>query len=424
MRDLLDIERPRPRPRRDTLDRLPAIMELVVQLGLDEADEDCLKSLHSHLVPHIDQIVSDFYTWACSQPGTGVILADEKVLAHVRKMLRAWLHSLLLGPRDDAYLKSRLQTGRRHLQVGLNPAYAFTGMNRIRALICAVIDDKLEVHRSVSKGWRNALFKALDLDFAIMMGGHHEADTLESLRFELEQTLREHDGLIRLGQRVAVVAHELKTPLAAISAAAQVLASRAKISREDAYVISEMLHRVSRLDQTVEGLLAYARPKAPSLTTLPLLRLVRDTVAAFTMTADSQIVTNIIGEEVEAVTDLNMLRAVLINLLHNADEAMHENENEMHDHDRHIEIELVARTDFVAIIVGDSGPGIPEEIRHKIFEPFFTTRPNGSGLGLPIARRMMRVLGGEVSADCPPSGGTRMTIHLPLDSPATRLSGS
>lgn len=69
------------------------------------------------------------------------------------------------------------------------------------------------------------------------------------------------------------------------------------------------------------------------------------------------------------------------------------------------------------ICVSDSGPGIPVALRHRIFEPFFTTKGvgSGTGLGLSITYSIVEKHGGRLSVDCPPSGGTRMTITLPLE---------
>ena len=64
--------------------------------------------------------------------------------------------------------------------------------------------------------------------------------------------------------------------------------------------------------------------------------------------------------------------------------------------------------------IADSGPGIPPEIREKIFEPFFTTKPGGTGLGLPVARRVIEAHHGDLELTCPETGGTVATVGLPL----------
>ena len=65
----------------------------------------------------------------------------------------------------------------------------------------------------------------------------------------------------------------------------------------------------------------------------------------------------------------------------------------------------------------DAGPGIPEDIREKIFTPFFTTKVRGTGLGLPTAKRLVEAQGGRIQVDCPPGGGTTVTVQLPVLTP-------
>jgi signal transduction histidine kinase len=67
----------------------------------------------------------------------------------------------------------------------------------------------------------------------------------------------------------------------------------------------------------------------------------------------------------------------------------------------------------VEILVEDSGPGVPAEIRDRIFEPFFTTKPEGSGLGLPIVQAIVSQHGGTIGVDRAPEGGARFAMRLP-----------
>jgi signal transduction histidine kinase len=63
----------------------------------------------------------------------------------------------------------------------------------------------------------------------------------------------------------------------------------------------------------------------------------------------------------------------------------------------------------------DAGPGIPPGLREKIFTPFFTTKTRGSGLGLPTVKRLIEAHNGQIAIDCPPTGGTTVTIRLPIN---------
>jgi signal transduction histidine kinase len=106
-----------------------------------------------------------------------------------------------------------------------------------------------------------------------------------------------------------------------------------------------------------------------------------------------------------------MLKIVFQNLLVNSAQAM--------QGQGRIDIAIAALDGSCEISVTDSGPGIPEEIREKIFTAFFTTKSRGSGLGLATAKRLVEAHQGVVQVECPPAGGTKVTVRLPL---STELS--
>ena len=88
-----------------------------------------------------------------------------------------------------------------------------------------------------------------------------------------------------------------------------------------------------------------------------------------------------------------------------------------------IRVSLASIGDSCQIAIGDSGPGIPVEIREKIFTPFFTTKARGSGLGLVTAKRLVEAHHGSISVDCPPGGGTTVTVLLPGQAPRELSDG-
>ena len=108
--------------------------------------------------------------------------------------------------------------------------------------------------------------------------------------------------------------------------------------------------------------------------------------------------------------DPELLKIVFQNLLVNSAHAMHGQGT--------IRISLKATDSSCQIAFIDAGPGIPQEIRDKIFTPFFTTKSRGSGLGLPTAKRLIEAHHGTIAVDCPPAGGTTVSIQLPAPSAA------
>jgi two-component system NtrC family sensor kinase len=100
-----------------------------------------------------------------------------------------------------------------------------------------------------------------------------------------------------------------------------------------------------------------------------------------------------------------MLKIVFQNLLVNGAHAMQGQGN------IHVAVDTADST--CRIVFTDSGPGIPAEIRDRIFTAFFTTKSRGSGLGLATAKRLVEAHQGEIQVECPPAGGTKVTVQLP-----------
>jgi signal transduction histidine kinase len=113
---------------------------------------------------------------------------------------------------------------------------------------------------------------------------------------------------------------------------------------------------------------------------------------------------------VTVAADPERLRRALINVINNALQAM----EELRAPGQSLEITTSASDGLCEIVVRDSGPGIPEEIRERIFEPLFSTKNFGVGLGVPIIKNIMEDHGGGVSYASRVGEGTTVTLWLPL----------
>ena len=118
----------------------------------------------------------------------------------------------------------------------------------------------------------------------------------------------------------------------------------------------------------------------------------------------------------EIQLDRALFTSVLESLANNALEAMPRGGS------LQIDVELSDRPGFLSYRVSDTGPGIPPELRDQIFDPFFTTKGGGTGLGLPIARAVVRQHGGDLLASDRPGGGTVLVATVPI-SQTERISG-
>ena len=234
-------------------------------------------------------------------------------------------------------------------------------------------------------------------------------------RKHAEEKLAQQAALARVGQMAAIVAHEVRNPLAGIKGAVQVLMSRRAAGDTELPVMRDIVGRIDSLSELINDLMLYARPRAPRLSHVELRPLIADAVTIVRRDPAAQSIEIVVaGEDVSATADDELIRATVLNLLLNAAQAMG-------GHGR-IVVTLVKSGDFALIEVRDTGPGIPPEIRGQVFDPFFTTKARGGGLGLPIARRTAELHGGSLALDCPDGGGTMVTMQLPLKPPASHPS--
>ena len=223
-----------------------------------------------------------------------------------------------------------------------------------------------------------------------------------------EEQLTRQAALARVGQMAAVVAHEVRNPLAGVKGAMQVLVSRRAVGDADVPVMRDIIARIDSLNDLINDLMIFARPRAPRLHPTELRPLVQDAIAmARRDPAGEQIDFIVDGDDIIVNVDADMIRASVLNLLLNAAQAMS-------GHGR-IRVTLARQKASAQVLVRDTGPGIPENIRGQVLEPFFTTKARGGGLGLPIARRTAEVHGGSLTLDCPTDGGTLVTLCVPLN---------
>ena len=225
-------------------------------------------------------------------------------------------------------------------------------------------------------------------------------------RVRLETRLREQAALAHLGEMAAVVAHEVKNPLAGIRGAMQVLSGRASdaTSRE---VLQEVVERIDALDGMIKDLLLFARPPRPRRVSTDVVLLATSTAALMAQDPALQGVEVAVEGSAPAVAvDAEMLRIVLHNLMVNGAQAMQGRGR--------INVAVGIVDAACRIAVADHGPGIPAEIRDKVFTPFFTTKSRGSGLGLPTAKRLIEAHDGSIVIDCPITGGTTVVVQLPM----------
>ena len=221
---------------------------------------------------------------------------------------------------------------------------------------------------------------------------------------QLEMARRE--SLAQLGEMGAMLAHEIRNPLAGIKGYAQVIEKKPQDVRNGGFahrIVSETL----RLETLVNELLAYAKSDQESMVTLNLATAVSDVAALIRQEAE-QLQIKIICESQENILitgNRDRLTQLLLNVVKNAIQAMPDGGT----------IRITARIDgrHATVTVNDNGQGISQVEMPRIFEPFFTTKAKGTGLGLALCRKVIEEHGGKITVQSVVGEGTSVSITIP-----------
>lgn len=232
----------------------------------------------------------------------------------------------------------------------------------------------------------------------------------EHMQSMQEQLLRS-ERLAAIGQLAAGVSHEIDNPVGIILGNAELLLEDMQAGdplRDDVAAIIEECRRCKRI---TGGLLGFARSAAGHLERVELNQLVKETVASLRpqmLFKDLDLTIEFSVEDLCVTGDADQLRQVMINVLLNAAQALQGSGQ--------LKIALLRQSDQALVHVDDSGPGIPEEDRERVFQPFFSTKAHGegTGLGLPLCRKLVEAQGGEIFVHKSPLAGARLSVSLPL----------
>jgi len=232
----------------------------------------------------------------------------------------------------------------------------------------------------------------------------------ENMQSMQEQLLRS-ERLAAIGQLAAGVSHEIDNPVGIILGHAELVLEDLPQDdplREDVRAIIEECRRCKRI---TGGLLGFARLPEGHQDKVDLNLLVEDAVASLRpqkLFKDLAVVTEPSPEKLFVSADVDQLRQVMINILLNAAQAL--------EGTGQIKVSMAGQDDKAIIYIDDSGIGVPEADREKIFQPFYSTKApgEGTGLGLPLCRKLVEAHGGEILALQSPLGGARLQIVLPL----------
>jgi len=234
-----------------------------------------------------------------------------------------------------------------------------------------------------------------------------ESRTIEQRRLVEQLNLAER--LAALGEMVAGVSHEIKNPLGIIQSTAELLSNMPGADESQKKLSGVITEESIRLNRIVTEFLDFARPHDLNLHSIQLDEIVRKNLDFLKPEMEKKGIIaqfNLSDNRSYKITaDQDLLYRGIMNLIINAVQAIEDTGK--------IIIHIGEEKGGYRVVIKDTGKGISDDNLNKIFNPFFTTKEKGSGLGLPIVRKIIEGHGGTIEIKSTEGVGTNVTLHLP-----------
>ncbi len=244
--------------------------------------------------------------------------------------------------------------------------------------------------------------------FNLMITKLEEANTrIEELH---GKQMEKAEHLASLGEIAAGLAHDIKNPIAGMKGALEIIHDKTDDSDTNKEIFKEVLIQIDKIDQIIQDLLRYAKPKELNIREVPFEECVDNAVKLAQMQVknkDIQFHVSSSEKNIHASLDADKIQEVLLNLILNGVAAI--------PHKGTITINITKQNNKdLLITVSDDGIGIKKEQLSQIFQPFFTTKSQGTGLGLSICQKAIAAHSGTLEVESEEGKGTTFTILLPV----------
>jgi len=245
---------------------------------------------------------------------------------------------------------------------------------------------------------------------------HKQIGKLQEAYRELRETqgkLVQSEKLAAIGEVAAHVAHEIRNPLVTIGGFARSIKRRVGDDPRCARSIDIIIEEVTRLEKILGNVMDFSKPSAPWKRPTKINQVIRNTCVLLSEDFKSRgirLAQDLAHGIPLLMIDGEQLKQALLNVLKNAQESI--------GADGAISISSRLEDGCVWIDVSDTGKGVQEEMVPNLFDPFFTTRPDGTGLGLAVTRKIVVDHGGDIEVKSKIGIGTTFTIWLPAEASA------
>lgn len=229
---------------------------------------------------------------------------------------------------------------------------------------------------------------------------------------EMRDKLIRSERLAAVGELASGVGHELRNPLNVIRNCVYLInmSLADDADQEIAKTLRLLDQQVDISNKIVTDLLNFTRIRPPTLTSVDLNSLVKESLSWVAVPAEIRVNTNFDRSSPKALVDAEQVGRVFANIISNAVQAMIGKGK--------LSITTGVENGYVKASFEDNGCGIPDKNLENVFEPLFTTKPKGIGLGLAISKRLVEQNQGRIEVASQVGAGTTFTIKLPSDNKA------
>lgn len=226
-----------------------------------------------------------------------------------------------------------------------------------------------------------------------------------------QRELVHRERLAAVGRMSAQITHELRNPLSSIGLNSELLMEELDASASARGLLENIIKEVERLREITEEYLRFARLPRPEPVPVDLNHAAVELLEFVRSELDQAGVRARVDPDPAvrpALVDPNQVRAALLNLVRNAREALEPKGG------GHVVVKVRSLGEHATVEVSDDGPGMSEEAMEHLYEPFFSTKPQGTGLGLSLVKRIVEVQCGRIDVESAPGRGTTVRLVLPL----------
>lgn len=372
--------------------------ELQQYVGWTDQDAQRVQEAGQVLGSEFTGLIDDFYAEIKQHPAAlKVITGGEEQILRLKGSLHQWLAELFSGSYDKEYVARRWRVGYRHVEIGLDQVFTNAALSRLRRGLLLALEQKWQGQTESLLACRASLNSLIDLDLAIIEDAYQT-------EYQRRHTAAERFATI--GKVAGGIAHELRNPLNVVKTSVFFLMNAKNATDEKKQAHLQRIERqVGMADSVITALNDFARLPAPQLSPVEVEPFLKDVLelTQLPVVIRAELVFSVPG--LVLLGDRSQLAIVFGNLIRNARDAM----------PRGGTLRIGAEPDgvMIAVMIQDSGHGIPQEQLSQIFEPLFSTKAKGIGLGLSISRDIVDRHHGRLSVASEPEGGTTFFVRLP-----------